>query len=81
MGEGFYITLFSPSDVTAFHKNEVWRRGCYITLFSPSDVTAFHRIVVVVVVVFYFVFSRPWAHSTKQSHMLYTYIICITYSK
>ena len=50
-GRGCYVTLFSPSDVTAFHRirycmsqNEVWGRGCYVTLFSPSDVTAFHRI-------------------------------------
>ena len=35
-GEGSYITLFLPSDVTAF-----W--GCYITLFSPSNVTVFYR--------------------------------------
>ena len=44
MGEGSYITLFSPSDVTAFHRMKYGRVGCYITLFSPSDVTAFHRI-------------------------------------
>ena len=44
MGEGFYITLFSPIDVTAFHRMKYGGRGCYITLFSPSDVTAFHRI-------------------------------------
>ena len=42
MGEGSYITLFSPSDVTAFHRMK-YGEGCYITLFSPSDVTAFHR--------------------------------------
>ena len=42
-GRGCYITLFSPSDVTAFHRMK-YGRGCYITLFSPSDVTAFHRI-------------------------------------
>ena len=44
MGEGFYITLFSPSDVTAFHRMKYGGRGYYITLFSPGDVTAFHRI-------------------------------------
>ena len=49
MGEGSYITLFSPSDVTAFHRIKwgLWERGCYITLFSPSDVSAFHRIIFV----------------------------------
>ena len=44
MGEGSYITLFSPSDVTAFHRMKCGGRGCYITLFLPSDVPAFHRI-------------------------------------
>ena len=44
MGEGSYITLFSPSDVTAFHRMKYGGGGYYITLFSPSDVTAFHRI-------------------------------------
>ena len=44
MGECSYITLFSPSDVTAFHRMKYGGRGDYITLFSPSDVTAFHRI-------------------------------------
>ena len=44
-GEGSYVTLFSPIDVTAFHKIKHRRGGYYITLFSPSDVTAFHRIV------------------------------------
>ena len=43
-GGGAYITLFSPSDVTALHRMKYGGRGCYITLFSPSDVTAFHRI-------------------------------------
>ena len=42
-GRGSYITLFSPSDVTAFHRKKYRGRGCYITLFSPSDVTEFHR--------------------------------------
>ena len=44
MGEGSYITLFSPSDVTAFHRMKYGEGGYYITLFSPSDVTAFHII-------------------------------------
>ena len=44
MGEGSYITLFSPSDVTAFHRMKYGGGGYYITLLSPSDVTAFHRI-------------------------------------
>ena len=44
MGEGSYITLFSPSDLTAFHRMKYGGGGCYITLFSPSDVTAFHII-------------------------------------
>ena len=39
---GCYITLFSPSDVTALHRM-TYGEGCHITLFSPSDVTAFHR--------------------------------------
>ena len=45
MGEGCYITLFSPSDVTAFHRMKYGGGGaCYITLFSQSDVSAaFHR--------------------------------------
>ena len=43
MGKGSYITLFSPSDVTAFYRIK-YGGGGYITLFSPSDVTAFHRI-------------------------------------
>ena len=43
MGKGSYITLFSPSDVTAFHRIK-YGGGSYITLFSPCDVTAFHRI-------------------------------------
>ena len=43
MGKGSYITLFSPSDVTAFNRMKFGGRGCYITLFSPSDVTAFNR--------------------------------------
>ena len=43
-GGSSYITLFSPSDVTAFHRMKYGGRGCYITFFSPSDVTAFHRI-------------------------------------
>ena len=38
MGEGSYITLFSPSDVTAFHRMK-YGGG----VFSQSDVTAFHR--------------------------------------
>ena len=42
-GEGSYIALFSPSDVTALHKMKYGGRRCYITLFSPSDVTAFHK--------------------------------------
>ena len=42
MGEGCYITLFSPSYVTEFHRMK-YEEGCYITLFSPSDVTEFHR--------------------------------------
>ena len=42
--EGSYITLFSPSDVAAFHRMKYGGGGYYITLFSPSDVTAFHRI-------------------------------------
>ena len=47
MGEGSYITLFSPSDVTAFHRMK-YGEGCYnITLFSPSDVTVFHRISII----------------------------------
>ena len=45
MGEGYYITLFSPSDVTAFYRMKYGGGGSYINLFSPSDVTAFHRIV------------------------------------
>ena len=45
MGEGSYIALFSPSDVTAFHRMKYGGGGCYITLFSPSDITAFHRII------------------------------------
>ena len=46
MGEGSYITLFSPSDVTAFYIMKYGGGGVIIiTLFSPSDVTAFHRIV------------------------------------
>ena len=45
MGEGSYITLFSLSDVTAFHRMKNGGGGCYITLFSPSDVTAFHRLI------------------------------------
>ena len=45
MGEGSYITLFSPSDVTALHRMKYGGGGfIIITLFSPSDVTAFHRI-------------------------------------
>ena len=44
MGEGYYITLFSPSDVTAFHRMKYGGGGCYITLFPPSDITAFHII-------------------------------------
>ena len=45
MGEGSYITFFSPSDVTALHIMKYGGGGGgYITLFSPSDVTAFHRI-------------------------------------
>ena len=40
MGEGSYITLFSPSDVTAFHRMKYGGGGYYIILFSPSDVTA-----------------------------------------
>ena len=44
MGEGSYITLFSPSDVTAFHRMKYGGRGYYITLFLLSDVAAFHRI-------------------------------------
>ena len=43
MGEGSYITLFSPNDFTAFHRMK-YGKGCYIALFSPSDVSAFHRI-------------------------------------
>ena len=43
MRQGSYITLFSPSDVTAFHKMKYGGWGYYTTLFSPSDVTAFHR--------------------------------------
>ena len=39
-----YITLFSPSDVTAFHRMKYGGGGYYIPLFSPSDVTGFHRI-------------------------------------
>ena len=42
MGEGSYITLFSPSDVTAFNRMK-YGGGCYIALFSLSDVIAFHR--------------------------------------
>ena len=45
MGEGSHITLFSPSDVTVFHRMKYGGGGCYITLFLPSDVTAFHRII------------------------------------
>ena len=44
MWESSYKTLFSPSDVTAFHRIKYGGGGCYITLFSPRDVTAFHRI-------------------------------------
>ena len=44
-GEGYHITLFLPSDVTAFHRMKYGGGGCYITLFSPSDITAFHRII------------------------------------
>ena len=43
MGEGSYITFFSPSDVTAFHRMK-YGGGGVITLFSPSDFTAFHII-------------------------------------
>ena len=45
MGEGSCITLFLPSDVTAFHRMKYEGGGSYITLFSPSDVTAFHTII------------------------------------
>ena len=41
-----YITLFSPSDVTEFHRMKYGGGVSYITLFSPSDVTAFHKILV-----------------------------------
>ena len=41
MWEGSYITLFSPSDVTEFHRMKYGGGGSYITLFSPSAVTAF----------------------------------------
>ena len=44
MGEEVYITLFSSSDVTAFHRMKYWGGGV-ITLFSPNDVTAFPRII------------------------------------
>ena len=44
MGEGSYITWFSPSDVTTFHRMKYGEGGYYITLFSPSDVTAFNRV-------------------------------------
>ena len=42
MGEGSYMTLFSPSDVTALHRMKYGGEGgggYYITFFSPSDVT------------------------------------------
>ena len=42
MGEGCYITFFSPSDVTAFHRMK-YGGGVLHNLVSPSDVTAFHR--------------------------------------
>ena len=43
MGEGCYITLFSPSDVTAFHRLKYGGRVLY-NLISPCDVTVFHII-------------------------------------
>ena len=35
-GRGSYITLFSPSDVTEFHRMKYGGEESYITLFSPS---------------------------------------------
>ena len=38
------MTLFSSSDVTAFHRMKYRGGGVIKTFFSPSDVTAFHGI-------------------------------------
>ena len=40
---GSYITLFSPSDITAFYGMK-YGVGVSYNIFSPSDVTVFHRI-------------------------------------
>ena len=44
MGEGSYIILFSPSDVTAFHRMKYGGGVLHNLVFSPSDVIAFYRI-------------------------------------
>ena len=41
-GEGSYITFFSPSDVTAFHRMKDGGGGLYNLIFTEY-VTAFHR--------------------------------------
>ena len=65
MGEGSYITLFSPSDVTAFHRMKYGGGGSHITLFSPSDDTAFHRMKYGGGVLYNLVFTE-WRHCVSR---------------
>ena len=66
-GRGCYITLFSPSDVTAFHRIQ-WSMGedSYITFFSPSDVTVFHRMKYGGGVLYNLVFTE-WRHCVSHN--------------
>ena len=63
-GEGSYKTLFSPSEITAFHRMK-YVGGDVIALFSPNDVTAFHRILIILLV------NEPVHTRRRTSHRMW----------
>ena len=67
MGEGSYITLFSPSDVTAFHRMK-YGGGLLYNLVFTSDVTAFHRMKYGGGLLYNLVFT-DWRHCVSQNEV------------